>query len=314
MLTGMNYVYEVYKAGSFSKAAKNLFISQPALSTAVSKVEKSLGNQIFNRSTTPLTLTETGSAYIEAVEKIMEAEYELQNRLLEINDMNYGHLNVGGASFFSQCMLPPIIKIFSETYPGITLEMTESDSIALYEDIQKKHIDLVLDAGICDDSQFTSHLLLTELILLAIPTSNPINEKYQEYQLTYSDILNGNHLPKQKCISLKELENEKFILLNKGHDMHNRSIRIFENNNMTPADVLYLNQLLTAYNFSAQGIGLAFVTDTVIKLASHQDKLLYYKINDDLAHRNIFLAHRNSNTPTKAMNKFIEIARKVYTQ
>lgn len=314
MLTGMDYVYEVYRSGSFSKAAKNLFISQPALSTAVAKVEKSFGSKIFNRNTTPLTLTETGKAYMEAVEKIIEAEYELKNKLLEINDLNYGHLNVGGASFFSQCMLPSIVKIFSDTYPGITLEVTESDSIALYEDIQKKHIDLVLDAGAYDETQFTSHLLLTEQILLAIPASNPINEKYRKYQLSYSDILHSNHLSINKYLNLKELEHEKFILLSKGHDMHNRSIRIFENNAMVPDNVLYLNQLLTAYNLAAQGIGLAFVTDTVIKLASHQEQLFYYKINDDQAHRNIFLAHRTSNCPTKAMEKFIEIARKVYAQ
>ena len=60
MFDGMDYVYEVYLARSFSAAAKKLFISQPALSAAVKKVEKQLGITIFDRSTNPITLTQAG--------------------------------------------------------------------------------------------------------------------------------------------------------------------------------------------------------------------------------------------------------------
>ncbi len=58
MFHGMNYVMEVYKEQSFSKAAQNLYISQPALSAAIKKIEKKIGAPLFDRSVSPIQLTE----------------------------------------------------------------------------------------------------------------------------------------------------------------------------------------------------------------------------------------------------------------
>ena len=278
MLQGMEYVYEVYKAGSFSKAARNLFISQPALSTAIQKAEKNLGFKIFNRTTNPVTLTEVGMEYIDSIEKIMGIEQSLHDRINEINNLKYGHLNVGGANFFSSCMLPPIINIFTQTYPGITLEITEADSISLYKKAQQNHIDLIIDSGTYDEEHFIAHHLLKE----------------------------------QECLDLSELADQRFILLNKGHDLHNRSLQICSGHGFMPENVLYLNQLMTAYNLAIHGIGIVFVTDNLIRLATHQNELIYYKINNPAACRDCFLAHRRIAAPTKSMEKFIEIARKVF--
>ena len=58
------YIYQVYQCGSFSKAAEALFITQPALSIAIKKVEQEIGAAIFNRSQRPLTLTSIGELYL----------------------------------------------------------------------------------------------------------------------------------------------------------------------------------------------------------------------------------------------------------
>ena len=65
-------------------------------------------------------------------------------------------------------------------------------------------------------------------------------------------------------------------------------------------------------NLAIHGIGIVFVTDTLIRLATHQNELIYYKINNPAACRDCFLAHRRIAAPTKSMEKFIEIARKVF--
>ena len=84
MFQGMHYVYEVYKEMSFSKAARNLFISQPSLSAAVKKAEKQIGFPIFDRSSNHIQLTELGKEYIRSIEIIMDVETGFQNY---INDM-----------------------------------------------------------------------------------------------------------------------------------------------------------------------------------------------------------------------------------
>ena len=78
MFANMDYVYEVYKEGSFSKAAANLYISQPALSATVKKIEKKIGMPLFDRSTVPVQLTECGKKYMKTAEKIMDLEEDFQ--------------------------------------------------------------------------------------------------------------------------------------------------------------------------------------------------------------------------------------------
>ena len=68
------YIYQVYQCGSFSKAAEALFITQPALSIAIKKVEQEIGAAIFNRSQRPLTLTSIGELYLQHIKKEMLLE------------------------------------------------------------------------------------------------------------------------------------------------------------------------------------------------------------------------------------------------
>ena len=79
MLNEMKYVYAVYQEKSFSKAAKKLFISQPALSNMVRKAEREVGAAIFDRSTIPLTITKEGAHYIKSVEEILFIQRNLKS-------------------------------------------------------------------------------------------------------------------------------------------------------------------------------------------------------------------------------------------
>ena len=101
MFQGMEYVYEVYKERSFSKAAANLFISQPSLSANVKRIEKKIGYPIFDRSTKPLGLTECGRHYIDAVEHIMQVENGFHDFVNDWSNLKTGQLILGGSSLFS---------------------------------------------------------------------------------------------------------------------------------------------------------------------------------------------------------------------
>ena len=87
MFTWKKYVYEIYKEKSFSKAAQNLYISQPSLSARIKKIEQELGAPLFDRSTTPLRLTEVGEAYIKASEEIFQIEQNMENYINYLNTL-----------------------------------------------------------------------------------------------------------------------------------------------------------------------------------------------------------------------------------
>ena len=83
MLEKIDYVYAVYMEKSFSKAAKKLFISQPALSKIIRKAEQDIGVSIFDRSTIPITVTPEGEKYIEAIQAI----YQIVNANIKVSHL-----------------------------------------------------------------------------------------------------------------------------------------------------------------------------------------------------------------------------------
>ena len=101
MFRWKHYVYEVYKEKSFSKAAQNLYISQPSLSARIKKIEDTLGVPLFDRSTTPLRLTESGEVYIKAAEEIMQIEQQVENYINNLTTLKTGHLSVGASNLFA---------------------------------------------------------------------------------------------------------------------------------------------------------------------------------------------------------------------
>ena len=80
----MKYIYQVYTDGSFSRAAEHLYLTQPALSIAVQKVEESIGMPLFDRSRRPLQLTAAGEIYIGTIKKIMGLEQDLDRQIQDI--------------------------------------------------------------------------------------------------------------------------------------------------------------------------------------------------------------------------------------
>ena len=87
MFSNPEYVYEVYKERSFSKAAKNLFISQPALSVTIKRIENRIGTPIFDRSTNPVGLTECGQKYIEVIKQYMDLQNGFLNYLSNLEEL-----------------------------------------------------------------------------------------------------------------------------------------------------------------------------------------------------------------------------------
>lgn len=89
------YVMEIAKEGSFSKAAQKLYISQPALSGAIKKIEKELyGISLFDRNVNPVALTPAGQYYLEKTRKIYELSNEMEQHFAELAGIRSGVINI----------------------------------------------------------------------------------------------------------------------------------------------------------------------------------------------------------------------------
>lgn len=314
MQNTLHYIYEVYRECSFSQAAKNLGLSQPALSACIKKVEQELGAPLFDRSSLPIQLTEVGELYLHMIRQIMAAEHTFQTQLSELTRLERGHLVIAGANFFSAYVLPPILKAFSSLYPGVELEIMDLDTNSLYSESQREGIDLILDGGACDTQAFGREPLFNEQILFAVPKNKLLDRDCQSQSLSYEDILARRHRSQDgKGVDLSQFQQERLILLNRGHDMHMRSEKLCEHAGFVPRNVVYVNQLSTAANMAAQELGCCFVTDTLVRMAPiGRDCLRYFVVGDSVSMREVFIAWYRRGVKTQAMERFIEVARGVY--
>lgn len=312
MFRGKEYVYEVYKEKSFSKAAQNLYISQPALSAAIKKIENRIGCCIFDRSSKVARLTDGGAEYIKAIEAIMDIENRFENYLSNLSQLKTGRLSIGASNVFASFILPEIITQFTANYPAIKVNLIEAASARLEELLFSGALDFVIDNYSLDETIYEKHLFCSEYLILAVPPKLPANILAQEYQLSLDDICLGKHLAAETTpVPLSLFAHEPFIFLRAGNDTRIRTDIIFQENRVTPKIVLELDQLATAYNVACYGLGATIISDTLAQKANHDANMVYYKIDSSHKFRNVFFYNKQNKYITKAMEEFIKIAQTV---
>lgn len=306
MLKNRDYVYAVYLNKSFSKAAQQLYISQPALSAAIKKVEEEIQLSLFDRSSSPIQLTPAGEYYIESIEKIMEIEKEMAAHFTSLLDNNRGTVHVGSASFFCAYILPTIVQEFKVKYPGYAVNLLEANADDLIKCLRSGIVDIILDVEKLDPNIFNSMVWGEEQIVLAVPAAYEINRHLEKYRLSFADMGRGRYLEKA-CpkINLKQFENETFLLLKKGNDMYQRGLKMCRKAGFVPKVAMYLDQLLTAYYIACSGKGITFVRAGVTHYLEPTNKLFFYKIDDENSVRNIMLYFKKSQPLAQVGNDFI---------
>ena len=312
MYDEIDYVYEVYKEKSFSGAAKNLFVSQPALSSSIKKTEARLGITIFDRSSQPIALTEEGKVYIEAAEKILAIKRGLTERLNDMSELKTGRITVSGENYISSFIYPKIIIEFKNKYSGIDIEMVESNSHDLQNRLFDESVDLLIDYNF-DSEFYDSYPLTDEHIILCVPRKLPINEQLAEYRLTAKDIKNGNHL-KAECpaVSLSRFSNEQFVILKKGNYSHFHSLELCADAGFTPNVKIYPDQMITSYNMSRAGMGVSLIPDLLIYSSAESGKCFFYKLSEQNSLRKLCIGFKKNRYKSRAVDEFIKTALEVY--
>lgn len=309
MFHGMEYVYEVYKEQSFSKAARNLYISQPALSSSVKRIEERIGAQLFDRSTTPVKLTECGEQYIQAVEQIFSAQRSFSNYLADTRKLEAGQLTIGGIGMFASYILPPLISDYKSKYPKISVSMMEESQSQLEKLLIRGALDLVVDYQGFAQDVFETCPYREEHLLLAVPQQFTVNNSLFAWRLSLENVLSGDYLAERyPAVPLEAFKDEPFILLRPGSDMYQRAIQLCRSSGFTPQVILTLEQQLTAYNMVSTGMGIALISDTLAKNMLPHPNIAYYKLDRELSRRVIYFYYKKNRYISRAMEEFLTIA------
>lgn len=307
----MKYIYTVYKHASFSKAASALFMTQPALSLAVQRVEAKVGMPLFDRTCKPLKLTAAGELYIRKYVEIENLENELEQQINDLSTLQAGTLRIGGSHYINSYVLPPVLAAFAREYPKVRLELTEAGSSDLLQMLYDHDIDITFNCTEKPNDSFRRAPCFIDMILLAVPADFPVNRRLADCAFTSDDILEKKHqLFGTPGVSMAEFADTPFILLTPGNNLYSRSSRFFEAAGVTPDIRLQVSQLVTAWHLSCAGMGAAFISDFLV--TSRTDKVLFYKISSPGTIRVFDIAMSGRHYVSNAMKAFEELFREWY--
>lgn len=302
------YLLAVYRGGSFTKAAENMHVTQPALSMAIKKIEKSIGMTIFDRGTRPLELTEAGRAYMEGILEIVVLEWEINAKIHDLQELKTGNLCIGGSHFINTCILPDVMTSYSSKYPEISLKLVEASSASLAEMLNDKLIDLTFSCRDDIIDNFGYRPTFKDHILLAV-SPKTLDLKCA---LSAEDVIAGKHLePFCPCIPFGVMNELEYILLSEGNNLHDRAMQIFDDTGVTPAVKLEISQLATSYHLARSNFGAAFVSDKMI--TAGEKELKFYRIDSPVTEREFYSVLPKREYIPKSVQAFIDECSKIGT-
>lgn len=303
----MRYIYQVYQEGSFSKAAEKLYLTQPALSIAIKRVEDSIGAALFDRNRHPLELTEAGHAYIRTIEQMRDLEDDLEREINDLRDLKTGKLFVGGTHYLNCYILASLLSTFSRKYPGVQIGLTEKGSAELIADLEERKLDMTFS---CDPElieRFEHQPAFQDMILLAVPISFLAGTALEENALTAAQVMEGKHLlPDCPKVPLNRFQDMEFILLGAGNHLHSRNLQMFAQAGFSPKIKMTLAQLVTAYRLADNEMGVTFIADRMVR--SPVSNLMFFKIDSDLAIRHFHILLPKRNYTAHAVRVFADYA------
>ena len=306
MFKSKEYILAIVREGGFSRAAEKLYISQPSLSATVKRVEERLSMPIFDRTTAPITLTEVGKEYVRRAMEIEEVERDFELYISDRTGLSVGEVRIGGSSLFSSSVLPRMISGFNEKYPRVSVKIFENNTKDLMRDLAEGSLDIVIDNAVIKNENISSVCYTSEMILLAVPTRLTVSKEISELSFSAEDIKAGLHLNDARTVNIREFSSLPFILLHSENDTGKRAEKIFRKHRISPQVLFRLDQQMTASNVCASGMGITFISDTLVKTLTGREDVRYYRLSDSEIMRRIYLYQKKKSYHSIACRKFME--------
>ena len=202
---------KIIETGSFTKAAEELGYTQSAISQMVHSLEKELSTTLILRSRKGITLTPDGEEFLPYIRNIRNSHQELIEKHNEMQGLQSGLIRIGTFSSVSCNWLPGLMKDFKEQYPAVQFELHQGEYTNISNWIKEGRVDFgfVNPTAV---SNLTTIPLQEDEMLAVLPTDHPLATHHN--------------------VSLKELTNEPYILLDEGE--LSEPLTIFKQNNLEP--------------------------------------------------------------------------------
>ena len=285
--------YTVAKCGSLTKAAEELYISQPAVSQAIKQLETQLGGQLFNRTHKGMELTETGGKQIfDTVEKALKLFDEAEKKYLELKDTATGVIRICASDTVSTHFLLPFIKEYHEKYPEVNLILENGTSQETIELLKNNKGDVGFVNLPVDDRDIN----LVDTVMHLHDTF-VASDKFSSL--------------KDKIVDLKTLQDYPLLMLELSSATRQAIVSFAHSQGVHLHPEIELSSLELMTSFAKNGIGIACIPREFVKHELTEEKSLFeIKTNPNLPTRAIGLAVPKDVELTFAVKEFVNMIKR----
>ncbi len=286
-LRHLTYFIAVAEQLSFSKAAAELHVAQPAISQQIRALESELGVQLFDRVGKRVSLTDAGRALLPHARQILAAVEEAENEVRERTSLTRGTASLGAPPTVSTHLLPDQLTRFKRLYPGLEVTLRESGTETLLHLIEVGQLDLAIVAAdrlpdIAEGAPF-----LEEEYVLVVGGQHPLSRAAR------------------KSVRLADLATEAFILFPEGYRLREVTLTACRRAGFEPKVALDGGAMQSALEFVAAGLGVALVPE--LALEGRKD-IHALSISDQTLHRSLSLVWRKGHylsPAARALREFL---------
>ncbi|RUL85271.1 LysR family transcriptional regulator [Tautonia sociabilis] len=286
-LTQLRSFLKIAELGSFTKAAEEIGVSQPALSQQVARLEAELGRPVFDRSGRAVRLTEAGRLLRERASRIVALADDARRELLD--DGRAGLVVVAAIPTIAPFLLPPVLRAYRGEYPGASVRVDEEVTGSLLRRCRRGELDVGVLALPADAPPgLAVEPLFDEELVLALPVGHPLAER--------------------DAVPLEAVRGEPFVLLGEGHCLSDQIRSFCQQRAVPPVATGRAGQLATVQELVALGHGISFVPEMARRVDASPHRV-YRPLLGDRPRRTIAACWNPDRYQTRLARAFLEVLR-----
>lgn len=263
----MQYAILLSKVGSFSQAAEQLKISQPAFSKQILSLENELGVRLFDRSGTSVTVTAAGAYFVREAEALTYKENQLYRSMEKFRSGEAGQLVIGITPFRSSYLIPRVVRMVRQRFPGIQIKLHEAGSDVLRKEAADGKFDLAIVNLPVDDSVLDARALEPDKLVLAVPG---------ELKQMIPDVEDGASIDFRACGELP------FVVVGQNQEMRRLFDRLCASAGFVPNIAVEVVGLTTAWTIVRSGAAATILPWQFVEQGTPDEKVTVIGIKDAL--------------------------------
>lgn len=280
-LNQLEYFVALAHIKNFTRAAKSLNVSQPALSRSIIRLENDLNIQLFVRDSRKVNLTHYGQAFLTYAERILQELETARQDITNMAEPDRGVVNLSFMHSLGAYLIPDLLKEFRKLYPKIQFRLNQNHSFLLSKQLVNGESDLCLCSAPLNMDGIAWVPLLSEELFVIVPSTHSLAEK--------------------DCINIKEIAGEPFVTLKPMYGLRTQTDHIFELASIRPKIRFEGDEIITVASLVGAGLGVSLVPK--IPGMEHLD-IKFLSVDNPKCTRDIGLAWYSNKPLSLAAHRF----------